>query len=288
MNRLVTMAVIVLATTIANASLVVYDSFSDDVSGSAIPAGWVSLTPGVGEHSRIDAGSLSYPGYAASAGNSWGLGQGGADYERSVSGITGLVAGDHVYYSFLLRLNSPLDPFSTGRFTLYNSAAPTASGLTFGFGTSDYTTGKMGFSLSSRQSNWSLTSGATLIKTAETYDAADTVYLIVLGYNRGANAAESSVELWINPDSSSFGTTPPAATLSLASYQSAAAYGNEATWDRFLFLSSGSGSGVPDWQVDELRIGTDWASVVALPEPATIGMLGLGASIALVSRRLKN
>lgn len=289
MSKVIITMLAMMIASVSMASLIVHDSFSDAASGSAVPAGWVASTPGTGEHSRIDTGSLSYAGLAASAGNSWGLGQGGCDYERSVSGITGLAAGDHVYYSFLMRLNSPLDAFNSGRFTFYNTAAPTASGLTFGFGTSDYTTGKMGFSLSSRQNSWGTTPGATLTKTAETYDAADTVYLIVLGYNRGANAAGSSVELWINPDSSSFGTTPPAATLSLASYQNATAYANEATWNSLLFFSSGSTSGVANWQVDEMRISTDWAGVVpAIPEPATVGMLGLGAAAVLMIRRFRN
>jgi hypothetical protein len=38
-------------------------------------------------------------------------------------------------------------------------------------------------------------------------------------------------------------------------------------------------------QLDELRFGDTFASVTAIPEPATIGMLGLGALITLLIRR---
>jgi hypothetical protein len=38
--------------------------------------------------------------------------------------------------------------------------------------------------------------------------------------------------------------------------------------------------------VDELRVGSTWGDVV-IPEPATVGMLGLGAVIMLLIRRIR-
>lgn len=268
------LSAVILSASVSTAALVVYDSFSGEVSTNAVPAGWVSLTPGVGEHSRIDSGSLSYPGFAESSGNSWGLGQGTADYELTVNDITGLTAGDKVYYSFLMRLNSPLDPFTTGNFRFYNSAAPSGSGLVVGWGTTDHTANLMGFALSSRNQNWSSAISATHSNTPETYTAADTVYLIVVGYHREATYQASTVNLWINPDPASFSNgTPPTATLSFPSYQNATGFNNETIWNRLQFISNGSGAGVPSWQVDEFRVGRTWsdmiASETAAPEPPT-------------------
>lgn len=286
MKKLIIVAFAAMVASGATAALIVYDSFSDEiVATNGIPAGW-NADEGASAHSRIISGSLSYAGLQASLGNSWGLGQGTEDYSRSVSGITGLVAGDKVYYSFLMRLNSPLDAFSTGYFRLYNTASPSGSGLVVGWGTSDYTSNLMGFSLHNRNRDWA---HADSIKTPQTYTAADTTYLIVVGYNREATYQASTVQLWINPDSSSFGTaTPPTATITMPSYQNGTGYNNEATWNIIDWTSNGSSAGVPNWQVDEFRIATDWASVVpAIPEPATIGMIGVGALITLLIRRFR-
>lgn len=287
MKKLIIAALVAMVASGATAALISYSSFDDEiVSTNGIPAGWTAVA-GTGGHSSIKAGSLSYAGYP-SEGNSWGMGQGTEDYRKTFSGVTGLAAGDKVYYSFLLRLNSPLDAFNSGNFRIYNSAAPSGSGVVVSWGTSDYTQNKMGFSLSNRNRNYSNTVGADLQKTAETYTAADTTYLIVAAYNRGATYQTSTVELWVNPDSSSFGATPPTATITMPSYQNGTGYINEANWDTLDFTSNGSGAGVPDWQVDEFRIATDWASVVpAIPEPATVGMLGLGALITLLIRRFR-
>lgn len=277
-------------------ALISYDSFSDAPAAvgtvGSIPSTWVNTNtfPSANNHSYIAAGSLSYAGLKASTGNSWGLGQKTDDYYRNVSGVTGLQAGDHVYYSFLLRLNSPLDAFSTGSFRLYNTAAPFGSGLCVGWGTADPTFATMGFSLSNRDRNWSSAVGATNQKTAQTYASADVTYLVVLGYNRAATYQDSTVELWINPSSSSFGTaTPPTATISMSSYQNQIGYNNEAIWNQIDWISSGSASGPADWQVDEFRVATDWTNVVpaAIPEPATIGMIWPGALITLLIRRIR-
>jgi PKD repeat protein len=239
-------------------SLPLYNSFSDSVSTSAIPAGWFCIAPGSNTaHSSITSGSLSFTGLQASAGNSWGLAQKLDDYSQDFA-ASNLAVGETVYFSFLMRLNSPLDPFSSGYFRLYDSADLYGSGVNIGWGTSatnNFTnTTTMGFAVNNRSSgSWSTAS----LKTPETYTAADTVYLLVGSYTRGSASTNGSVRLWVNPDSATFGTaTPPPATLATNSYAS------DAVWNRLEFISNGAVAGVPSWQVDEVRIATSWAGVV--------------------------
>lgn len=297
MIKMIITTLVALTASLSMGALISYDSFSDSPAAvgtaGSIPSTWASTNtfPAAGNHSYIASGSLSYAGLQASVGNSWGMGEKTDDYYRSVAGVSGLQAGDHVYYSFLLRLNSPLNAFSSGSFRLYNTASATGSGLCVGWGTADPTYATMGFSLSNRNRNWSSSVGVDNQKTSQTYTSADVTYLVVLGYNRGTDYASSSVELWINPTSTSFGTAaPPTATISMASYANAAGYNNEAIWNRIDWISNGSSAGPSDWQVDEFRIATDWASVVpaAIPEPATLGMIGVGALVAILFRRIKS
>lgn len=286
MKKIIIAVAAVMFATASMGALISYDSFSDAVSTNGVPSTWASSnTPvNVNNHSSIKSGSLAYTGLKASEGNSWGLGEKTDDYYRPSTSAT-LAVGDTLYYSFLMRLNSPLNAFSSGAFRFSDDTDPFGSGIQVGWGTADPTYATMGFSLSSRNGNWTTAISSSHSNTPQTYASADTVYLVVASYTRGATATGGSVKLWINPDSSTFGTAAPATpTLTLASYAS------DANWNKLEFISNGSGAGVPSWQVDEFRVATDWASVVpaAIPEPATVGMLGLGALITLLVRRLKS
>jgi hypothetical protein len=285
-----------LCVSVSTAALISYDSFSDAVQlssavPSSVPSTWstTSAIPNVARpydnHSQITAGSLSYPGLQASAGNSWTTHQGSDDYYKTVAGVSGLVAGDTVYYSFLLKVN-PSDAANQYYMRLYNTANVFSSGLAFSFGLStDFA--QIGFSLGNRNGNFSTAESAYLKHTGFDYNSSDT-FLVVLGYLRGTTVANSSMNLWINPDSATFGTaTAPAPTLTLPGYN----YTQEAIWNKLEYPFNGSGTGtVAGEAIDELRIATDWASTVpaAIPEPATIGMLGLGALVTLLIRRMKS
>lgn len=261
MRKIIIAVMMSMVASVSMATLVVYDSFNDPVSSNAVPTGW-SLYSGTG-HGRIDAGSLSYAGMPESQGNSFGLGQQTGDYRLPFSGITGLVAGDTVYCSFLLRLNSPLDAFNAGTLRLFNTGNGQDGGIAIGWGTADPTFATMGFSLASRNNNYVGTISVTHSNTPQTYTSADTTYLIVMGYNRGTNAATSSVDLWINPDTASFSGSVPASTLHVASYVNATDYTNLSTFNALDWISNGGGSGVPNWQIDELRIGRTWEDMIS-------------------------
>lgn len=289
-------AAVALMTASSMAALISYDSFDDAVQtnwalSSSVPSTWATTNaiPNAvqpqANHSKITAGSLSYTGLKASQGNKWTTHQGFDDYYKNVSGLSGLVAGDAVYYSFLLQVN-PSDAASQYYLRLYNTANVFSSGLAFSFGLSTNDISKIGFSLSNRNNNFSQAEGSSLKHTGYDYNSSDT-FLVVLGYQRGTTAANSSMNLWINPDSATFGTaTPPTPTLTMAGYN----YTQEATWNKFEYNFNGTGTGTANGEsIDEFRLATDWANAVpaAIPEPATIGMLGLGALIAVLVRRIK-
>lgn len=252
--------------------LVVYDSFSDNVQTnvadpSSVPSTWVttnSIPNNVGRpydnHSKIVPGSLSYPGYRPSEGNSWRTHQGSDDFYKNVAGITGLDPGDTVYYSFLLKVD-PTDAANQFYIRLFNTANVSSSGLPFSFGLSPDLT-QIGFSIGSRNGNFSSAESATLVHTGYDYPATN-IFLIVAGYSRGVSAATSSMNLWVNPDSATFGAaTPPAPTLTVAGYSSGYET-QERTWNQVEYKFNGSGTGTAGGQtIDEFRIATDWANAV--------------------------
>lgn len=272
----------------AKASLVIHDAFDEPtttVSTTSAPAGWVTDEPANAgaNHGYVKSGSLSYPGLEASTGNSFGLGDKTADYTRTLS-VPTLGDGDAVYVSFLIELNSPLDSFASGSLRLWNSANGTGGGLQVGWGTSDHTTNKMGFSLSDRNRDFSSAVSADLQKTGEVYDIADTTHFVVMGYNRGANAGSSSVSLWVDP--TNFGGTAPTETITYSDIASFT-HGDMADWDRLEYISNGSGSApTGGFSLDEIRVGTTWADVTPIPEPSSLVLLfGAFAALAAACRR---
>jgi PKD repeat protein/peptidoglycan/xylan/chitin deacetylase (PgdA/CDA1 family) len=241
--------------------LIVYDPFngaatSTTASSNTIPTGWVADTATNAStlHGTVASNSLSYSGLAVSQGNSFRMGNKTADYYLDFTSPNLTNAGQTVYFSLLVRLNSETPAtMNSGIFRLFDTADPYGSGVTVGLGVTNLG-GAMSFSINNRNRAWS---DATAIKTPMSYTATGVTYLIVASYTRGAAATTGETKLWINPDSASFGTiVPPAATVATNSYQS------DSVWNRLQIISGGSGSWPTNWQIDEVRIGTDWASVV--------------------------
>ncbi|WP_309396110.1 PEP-CTERM sorting domain-containing protein [Cerasicoccus maritimus] len=263
-----------LSTASVQATLIEYDGFDYPVSSSE-PAGWVS--DGDSDHASVEAGSLSFPDYAASTGNQMALQNKTADYLHSFA-ATDLAVGETVYFSLLMQIDSVADFGSQFNvvFRLYDAADPNGSAVSVGMGSSTSGSNTFGFSVDNRNRGWGHTDAVT---GPEVYAFGET-HLVVGAYTRGASSGDGEVKLWIDPSSSSFGGAEPAVSLSEASYQS------DAVWDTFEIASSGSSSLPSDWSVDEFRVGTDWASVVpaTIPEPSTYALL-LGVGVALMAYR---
>src|SRR5690606_569554 len=103
-------------------------------------------------------------------------------------------------------------------------------------------------------------------------------YLVVAAYTRGSGARDGGeVKLWINPTDLGAAEAPPP-ILTMPSYE------DVAVWNRVTIRSNGSGSHPKGWAIDEVRIGTTWASVTPtsetrwIPEPGTYAAL-LGAGV---------
>jgi hypothetical protein len=111
--------------------------------------------------------------------------------------------------------------------------------------------------------------------------APNTTLFVVFSYtNSTVDPTKWGDQLWINP---ALTATPGAANVSAAGFYAAAA--NEG-----VSFGDGNAAGDPALRsvvyVDELRVGSTWGDVV-IPEPATVGMLGLGAVIMLLIRRIR-
>jgi PKD repeat protein len=243
-------------------SLIVYDSFSSAtgmpmVAGWA-PAGWnTDSTTANDAGGYIKGGSLTNSGLPASEGNSFGLGARTADYWLNFTPTT-LAVGETIYFSYIEKYNVIPAAGVTGaggyvRLGNSTQAVSVATGIVTSRGSAGIpATSNAGFGLGTTSKTFT---NAPSIGTSGTYDMVAT-YFIVASYTRGAGATDGSFKMWVNPDSATFGTaTPPTATLSMASTV------NAAKFDKLLIASGGSGSFPSDWQLDEVRIGTAWASV---------------------------
>ena len=249
----------VAAAVVPTGSLLVYDPFNDAATSTVaasntIPTGWFSDgTTNTSLHGYVASNSLSYSGLPASQGNSFCLSTKTDDYFMNFTSPNLTNAGQTVYFSMLVRFNSGITKGLNGAIRLFDSADVYGSGVTVGLGMATNTTGTLSFSLNNRNVAWILASS----KTPESYALTGTTHLIVASYTRGSVGTNGLTRLWVNPDSASFGTsTPPTATLSTNTYAI------DPNWNRLQLISSGSGTWPTDWQIDEVRIGTDWASVV--------------------------
>jgi len=102
-----------------------------------------------------------------------------------------------------------------------------------------------------------------------------TTHLVVIRYTFSANA---QVSIWVDPSSSDYGVgTAPTPTGGTSGT------GNSAL--QYFAINSPSGAG-PSAFLDEVRVGTTWADVTPVPEPATITLVGLALlGTAFIARR---
>jgi hypothetical protein len=281
MKKIILMLVLALVA-VSRASLIVYDSFdaaTNSRTAGWAPAGWTATDLTLANANMyIRTNSLSVAGLKASAGNSLGLLNKTGDYYLDFNTVT-LGVGSTIYFSFIEKYNVLPGSAATGAggtIRLGNSVdgPSVAKGISIGRGqTVPADANNAGFIIGPN--------GTAVVSTPKTYEMLAT-HFIVGSYTRGATDTSGSLKLWINPDSATFGTAnPPVPTLSMASVLSAD------TFDRLYIYSNGSQSWTTDWQFDEVRVATDWANVAPIPESATVGMLGLGALVTLLIRRLR-
>jgi hypothetical protein len=136
---------------------------------------------------------------------------------------------------------------------------------------------------------------------AATYDTTvlsyDTTYFVVGKYTiRGTlnlNTQDDDFQMWINPNSSTFGGADPSSQPLVALAQQNDIPTNQTDNNAVVqtFLLRQTGTSLPDNSAtsiifDELRIGTTYADVTPVPEPTVLSLLAVGL-VAFLARRLR-
>jgi pectate lyase len=239
-----TTSVLLAACVQAQVALPFYDAFSygagTDLAGNG---NWVA---GSGSGTiKVNVSNLAYNGLATSAGNDVSIIPSSSS-ARTYVNFSQQIAGT-VYFSFLLKVtNAP----SAQRLIGYSYSTTSSSSTPYlGFFVTSGGQIAVGISTSSPQ----FTSSGLAIGSTN---------LIVVAYTFGFPSDRAVV--WINPTSLG-GSAPGSAGSFLAAHNSFLAY--------FHWNTPSAGTGGGSYEVDELRIGSSWASVtptngVVVPPPS--------------------
>jgi hypothetical protein len=291
----------------AAAATIIYEPFDYTPAGTAI----TGLSPAAGQtwneagtatapvHQVASPGLAAPSGFKPAIGNSANLEQSDNTEYNRINLDQSYGPNSTLYYSVLINVPSlaGLTTLNTntaannGVFIGFNNGMGTQSGrpsvwtgaLTIRLNTSDnvnnpatgYELGLRSSAHSGGQSNnsfWSqdLTPGQT--------------HLVVVRYTSGAAAfTGGESDIWIDPLSSTYGAAvapPPDGSHAGHAVNS----GNDTVQSLLIGAGIGTGFDPNVINIDEIRVGTTWASV-AVPEPATIGLCGIAAAVGLVARR---
>jgi hypothetical protein len=249
---------------------------------------WISGTSATtASDAAIVSGSLTYPGFAASSGNSMTNGSGTSQQSNRYVFNTG-VSNDTLYASFLMRIDrlgatftgAPANQSLITAMGYYNALGTfiQASHLWVGTNGTDLTS----FSLGTAK----LASGQNIVQWAKdglgatAYYPTGAVLLIVQSYTfKTDSSGDDLCEIWVNPDASTFGaaTPPPSSAAAIIT-------GTDIAYiDRFNFRQTTAVQTPEAAAFDELRVGTNWADVTPpfaaeVPQPKlTIALSGSSA-----------
>ncbi len=203
----------------------------------------------------ISSGNLSYSGLPTSTGNKVSFSSTGEDAAKL---FTQQTTGT-VYYSFLLNVTSLGSLNATGGyFTAFNEGTGTNYGATVWLRL-DGTGFDIGINPRTTAANTVWSTGTQTVNTT---------LFIVISYQIVSSTANDVVKLWINP---ALGVSEPTATLSATNGGT-----DLANLNRILLRQDGANS-TPNIEMDELRIGTTWASVTpTTPAAPTISSITPG------------
>jgi len=257
---LVVMALISISTAQkSQAALLYYEGFDYSVGSLSSQNGGVGFdnawgTAGSGGSVNVQSGSLSYGTLVASGGKAYlsPSGTGGATITRNLD--SSLNTGT-IYLSFLTNLddgnryfglaldNSGGEIFLTGKPTTYGSPGA-----------------------------WSLSNSANIPGSPVSSGVSislDTTVAMVLRIDFNASGVNERIRLYVNP---TLGIEPATAAVDVVSSNSFSINQIRLTSGYFV-----AGSPTAYGWVDEIRLGTDYASVTPVPEPSTwmLGILGL-------------
>jgi hypothetical protein len=283
-----------------SAALVRYEPFNYSNVGSTIE-GQTTADGGTWVRAYTDAanppnsilvasGNLAMPSQINPAiGNSVelnGVGNGQNKALRLPFGTGAIAAnsGGTMYYSFALRVDELTGATNTtGAFLagLNNTNGPSTADATAAgarlYGRIDPTDASK-YNLGIFRNVNSTTASTSWFTTGLT--VGETIF-IVASYEAAVGSQNDVARLWISPDPSTFGdpsfspsTTPP--TVQDVTTGTGTDIGIAS-----IILRQGP---APHVTLDEIRVGTTWADVTPVPEPAGLGVAGIGA-VGLLHRR---
>lgn len=295
MKRLIAVSSVCLAAISASA-LPDYDVFADATGsgGTAYTAGqnligqnngagrsWVDAQTGVSTgHPLIASGSLSVSGLLPSSGNMVQLGGTGKAARFGFTSVGSPITSGTVYYSFAMRLadltgiNTSAGSFWAG----FNNSLGTQAGAPTVVATRVITKAAVGgFNIGTAKN--SATTSDWVFHTS-TFTTSDTLFIVGSYTINSVSTTDDVSQMWVNPNSSFFGA------LSAPTADMIATGGNDITANQLASFVVFNRAGTPGvTYLDELRIGTSWADVTPVPEPAVLAVGGFGL-VALLLRRI--
>lgn len=298
----------------ASASLLMYEPFDQNVPAGTNISGLVNASSGntwyqtggtLGTDHQTASGNLTGPtGFPASTGNSAVLENAAEpDYDKITlnGGHVGESNPGNIYYSFLIDVpsisgltvpstnvnagNDVLIGFNNQPATAPSTSRPQNWGASVVIRLNNTTVAtSTGYNLGIRSSGTASGAGNTYWSGSLT---PGTTNLVVVEYAASGTTGQSVSSVWINPDSSNYGAAnaPAADGSSIGDITNT---NNSVDYIESLTIGAGiaTGAAPSNTDMDEIRVGTTWADVTAVPEPASLGLLGLAAT-ALVGRRRK-
>jgi hypothetical protein len=201
------------------------------------------------------AGSLSYPGFSPSTGNRISFDGAGADaYKSFTSQTTGTT-----YYSFLLNVTALGSLNTTGGYF-----------AAFSEGTTSTNIGACVWSrLSGAGYNVGIsTRSTTAVSWLSPTLSLNTTYLVVVAYTFNPAAGDNTASIWLNPVTLG-GTAPPADATGVA--------GTDLANAGRMQIRQDATAATPFIEMDELRVGLDYASVTPVDPAFTTPTLNVSS-----------
>jgi hypothetical protein len=275
--------IIALAASTGSAALTDYDGFNysgttlnTQNGGTGWSGGWIATGTSPSDTLSNDAVSLSYPtGFESpmttpptvgSRVSTGGLVANASSSRLMASTLSLAVDGNVMFVSALIRKNAA-NGGGVNNDNILLEFVDSVGNRRFGLGIEG--TGDkpwLNANGSTSASGPAVTQGDTYFMVAKIVSSAsgtDSAFLKVFGTNYGSQVPVAEPSTW---DATLTETT--AAVL-----------------DRIRVRIDTGNTGAAAGEVDEIRIGTDWSSVVAVPEPTVAGVLGLGAMTFGMRRR---
>lgn len=316
---LVLLLLVVCCAAPAQGTLLLYDGFDYTAGEKLAPRNDTTVTPNPGQFNvansvnwryagaggaaneapGIASGSLSYPGLLGSTGNS-------VAHDMTMLGSSRIqmapspINSGTVYWSGLLRVDAisnlnTVNGLLVGGFTT-NAGAGTLPGVVGAVLRIRKDVSLNQYYVGTAMNSGTATGTSTNVQYADGVGVGpgggtnpslpqfegETVF-VVAAYEFIAGATNDRVSMWINPDALTFGAnTPPTPTITSQPFGSVAdSFASTIAFN----IRNVNTVGNPTVRFDELRVGTDWASVTPSAVPETSSFLLVGCALLMARKK---